>query len=176
MMSSASDRRGTGCRGCETTDTGRRRFLIEIAGVVAGVTAAMGIHPVRAAAWSVDFASGLSGRAGEVTYPIPAQDGVTIDKDQELILVRYQQSVYAFSLSCPHQKTPLRWQEAEHRFQCPKHKSTFEPDGAFISGRATRNMDRYAIRRDADKVVVDLGKLYREDESRENWISAVVRL
>jgi len=175
MMSSASDRRGTGCHGCDA-DTGRRRFLIEIAEVVAGVTAALGIYPGRAVAWSVDFASGLSRRAGEVTYPIPAQDGVTIDKDQELILVRYQQSVYAFSLSCPHQKTPLRWQEAEHRFQCPKHKSTFEPNGTFISGRATRDLDRYAIRRDAGNVVVDLGKLYRQDENRESWIGAVVRL
>jgi nitrite reductase/ring-hydroxylating ferredoxin subunit len=111
-----------------------------------------------------------------VTYAIPAQDGVTLDKDREVILARYQQSVYAFALSCPHQKTPLRWQEAEHRFQCPKHKSRFQPDGVFVDGRATRSMDRHAIRREADNVVVDLGKLYREDENRENWISAVVRL
>jgi nitrite reductase/ring-hydroxylating ferredoxin subunit len=142
----------------------RRKFLREVAGIVAAV------------ALPVDFASGLSGNGEEVTYAIPAQDGVTIDKAREVILARYEQSMYAFGLSCPHQKTPLRWQEAEHRFQCPKHKSTFRPDGAFVDGRATRNLDRYAIRRTADNVVVDLGKLYREDENRDAWISALVRL
>ncbi|MGH7498552.1 MAG: ubiquinol-cytochrome c reductase iron-sulfur subunit [Gemmatimonadales bacterium] len=143
---------------------------------MAAVAGALEISPVRAAALSVDFASGLPAPGEEVTYAIPAQDGVTIDKDRELILARYQQSVYAFSLSCPHQKTPLRWQEADHHFQCPKHKSRFQPDGVFVDGRATRSMDRYGIRRDADNVMVDLAKLYREDENRENWISAVVRL
>jgi nitrite reductase/ring-hydroxylating ferredoxin subunit len=142
----------------------RRAFLREIALITA------------AAALSVDFVTGQSAGGEDVTYPIPAQDGVTIDKDHEVMLARYQQTVYAFGLSCPHQKTPLRWQEAEHRFQCPKHKSTFEPNGTFISGRATRDLDRYAIRRDAGNVVVDLGKLYRQDENRESWIAAVVRL
>ena len=142
----------------------RREFLREVAGIVAAV------------ALPVDFTSGLAGNGEEVTYGIPAQDGVTIDKAREVILARYEQSVYAFGLSCPHQKTSLRWQEAEHRFQCPKHKSTFRPDGAFVDGRATRNMDRYAIRRTGDNVVVDLGKLYREDENRDAWISALVRL
>ena len=124
----------------------------------------------------VNFASGLSAPGEELTYPLPAQDGVTIDKDREVMLARYQQSVYAFSLSCPHQKTPLRWQEADHLFQCPKHKSRFQPDGVFVDGRATRGMDRHGISRKGDNVVVDLGKLYKEDENREGWISAVVRL
>jgi hypothetical protein len=45
-----------------------------------------------------------------------------------------------------------------------------------MDGRATRNMDRYAIRRDGGNVIVDLGKLHREDENRDEWIAAVVRL
>ena len=163
---------------CTRCDTGRdrREFLREIAAIAAGVAGALDISPVRAAALSVDFASGRSGPSEEVTYAIPAQDGVMVDQTRELILARYEQSVYAFALSCPHQKTPLRWQEGERRFECPKHKSTFKPDGVYVEGRATRNMDRYGIRRDASNVVVDLGKLYREDENREDWISAVVRL
>jgi nitrite reductase/ring-hydroxylating ferredoxin subunit len=165
----------TPCAGCDRGPD-RRAFLREVAAIAASVAAALELGRVRAAAWPVDFASSLSARGEEVTYAIPAQDGVTLDKDREVILARYQQSVYAFALSCPHQKTPLRWQEAEHRFQCPKHKSRFQPDGVFVDGRATRSMDRHAIRREADNVVVDLGKLYREDENRENWISAVVRL
>ena len=161
----------TGCDDCHD----RREFLRELAAVTAAVAAALGLSPASAAAWSVDFATGRFAM-DEVTYPMPSQDGVTIDKDHEVMLARYQQTVYAFGLSCPHQKTPLRWQEAEHRFQCPKHKSTFQPDGTFIEGRATRSLDRYAIRRDANNVAVDLAKLYREDQSRESWIAAVVRL
>ena len=71
---------------------------------------------------------------------------------------------------------PQRWQDGEHRFECPRHKSTFKPDGGLVEGRATRNMDRYGIRRESNNVVVDLGKLYREDENLDDWISAVVRL
>lgn len=167
--------RRAACPGCDPGPD-RRAFLREIAAIAAGVAGALEISPVRAAALSVDFASGLSAPGEEATYAIPAQDGVTIDKPREVILARYEQAVHAFALSCPHQKTPVRWQEAERRFQCPKHKSRFQPDGAFVDGRATRNMDRYSIRREGDNVVVDLGKLYREDENRSDWISAVVRL
>ena len=163
------------CAGCNPGPD-RREFLREIAAIAAGVAGILESSPARAAASSADFSSGLSAPGEEATYAIPPQDEVTIDKAREVILVRYEQSVYAFALSCPHQKTPLRWQETEHRFQCPKHKSTFQPSGIFVEGRATRGMDRYGIRREANNVVVDLGKLYREDENREDWISAVVRL
>lgn len=161
----------TSCAGCDP-GPGRREFLRRIAAIAAGVAGALQISPRRAAALSV----GLSARGEEVTYAIPAQDGVTIDKEHEVILVRHQQAAYAFGMSCPHQKTPLRWQEADSRFQCPKHKSRFQPDGIFVDGRATRGMDRYGISRKGDNLVVDLGKLYKEDENREGWLSAVVRL
>ena len=174
-MSPAPSSLPSPCADCDT-NPGRREFLREIAGIAAGVAGALGIGTVRAAALSVDFTSGLSALGEEVTFPIPTQDGVTVDKAREVILVRYEQSVYAFALSCPHQQTPLRWHEADHVFQCPKHKSTFKPDGGFVEGRATRDMDRYGIRREGDSVVVDLAKVYRDDENRENWIAAVVRL
>ncbi|HZM25921.1 MAG TPA: Rieske (2Fe-2S) protein [Gemmatimonadales bacterium] len=175
MMRRDSSSSTSCCSDCDETG-GRRAFLRELAAIAAGVAAALEIRPERAAAWSVGFATGRTAFRDAVSYAIPSQDGVTIDKDREVILVRYQQAVYGFSLSCPHQKTPLRWQEDEHHFKCPKHKSRFEPDGTFIDGKATRNMDRYAIQRQGNDVVVDLGKLYREDENREGWIAAVVRL
>jgi nitrite reductase/ring-hydroxylating ferredoxin subunit len=154
----------------------RRAFLRELAAITAGVTAALHLAPARAEALQVGLARRLTERGEEVTYAIPAEDGVTIDKPREIILARINRSVYAFGLSCPHEKTPLRWSDGTSRFQCPKHKSRFEPNGAFVDGRATRNMDRHAIRRDGDKVVVDLAKLYREDQDREAWIAAVVQL
>lgn len=153
------------CTGCHSAPD-RREFLREMAVTLIGLS---GVLPLQ-------FASALSATGDEATYAIPGQDGVTIDKARELILARYDQAVYAFGLSCPHQKTPLRWQEAERHFRCPKHKSRFQPDGVFMDGRATRNMDRFGIRREADNVVVDLATLYREDENRDGWLSAVVRL
>jgi Rieske Fe-S protein len=83
---------------------------------------------------------------------------------------------YAFALSCPHQNTALRWADAEHEFQCPKHHSKYQPDGTFITGRATRNMDRYAISRQGGNVVVDFDTLYRDDEDPKGWTAAAVRL
>jgi nitrite reductase/ring-hydroxylating ferredoxin subunit len=150
----------------------RRDFLREAASLVACAAAAPGDSlrlPVRLSA-----ALRLLDR--EAVYPIPPQDGATIDRDREVILVRYQDRIYAFGLSCPHQRTPLRLQEEQQRFQCPKHKSTFQLDGAFLAGRATRSMDRYPLRREGDTVVVDLSALLQEDRDRERWVDAVVQL
>ena len=90
------------------------------------------------------------------SYAIPAADGAQIDKDNDVILVRWQDAVYAFTLSCPHQNTALKWDDREHTFQCPKHHSKFTVTGDYIadSGRATRNMDRLAIQRSGAAVMV----------------------
>jgi nitrite reductase/ring-hydroxylating ferredoxin subunit len=162
---------------CETCGAAasRRDFLREAVSLVA-CAAALGAVPNGSLPFPVRFASALRGVNGEAVYPIPQEDGATIDRDHEAILVRYQNRVYVFALSCPHQRTPLRWQEEERRFQCPKHKSTFEPNGTFISGRATRAMDRYALRRDGNTVVADLSTLFQEDKDPQRWGQAVVQL
>lgn len=115
-------------------------------------------------------------RDEEHAYPIPAADSTIIDKDHQVILVRFEQKMYAFNLSCPHQNTALHWLQDEARFQCPKHKSRYQPDGVFISGRATRNMDRFAVRRDGDNIVVDVDKFYKSDENPADWAAAVLAL
>jgi nitrite reductase/ring-hydroxylating ferredoxin subunit len=162
------------CAGC-TLHEGRRAFLREASIAVAGILAMLGVpSPARALPLRLAGALALSGT--EATYSLPATDGVTIDKAHELILVRWQGAVYAFRLSCPHQKTALKWKESDARFQCPKHKSKYQPDGTFISGRATRGMDRYAVRRRGGELVVDLAKNFREDKDKAGWNAAVVRI
>ena len=47
-------------------------------------------------------------------------------------------------------------------------------DGTFIEGRATRDMDRLAIRRDGATIVVDVDTLYQQDEKQAAWDAAVV--
>lgn len=127
-------------------------------------------------ALNVDFGRALWSGDDERAYPIPAGDGVTIDKAAQVILVRFEQQAYAFRLSCPHQNTALRWRQEEGRFQCPKHKSRYRPDGVFISGRATRNMDRLAVRREGETIVVDLNTVYRSDKDTAGWAGATVPL
>ena len=115
------------------------------------------------------------GKAG-IAYAIPAANGVQIDRDNEVILARYQDAMYAFNLSCPHQRTALRWNDVDKQFQCPKHHSKYDPKGDFISGRATRGMDRLAITRQGANVVVDIDQMYKEDEDTPKWTTAFVKL
>jgi nitrite reductase/ring-hydroxylating ferredoxin subunit len=166
------------CDGCGLAGGGggRRDFLREALGAVAAAFAGLGAAPAHAAALVVRFGSALAVRDEEHTYPIPAADGATIDKDAQIILVRYEQKVYAFNLSCPHQNTALRWYAEDNQFQCPKHHSRYRPDGVFISGRATRSMDRLGLRRDGANVIVDVDKFYRQDKNPAEWEAAVLAL
>jgi Rieske Fe-S protein len=113
-------------------------------------------------------------RGSDLTYPIPAADGATIDHDNQVILVRFQGKAYAFNLSCPHQNTALRWHPEDGQFQCPKHHSRYTPDGVFISGRATRSMDRFAVKRDGANILVDLDRLFRQDQDAADWNTAFI--
>lgn len=153
----------------------RREFLRDSAIGIAGIMATLGIAR-SAAALPVSMVNALTrGKAG-LTYPIPATDGVQIDKDNEVILVRWNHAMYAFNLSCPHQHTALRWNESVKEFQCPKHKSKYQPTGDFISGRATRSMDRFAVQRSGNNIVVDVDSMYQEDEQGAQWKAALIKV
>jgi Rieske Fe-S protein len=148
----------------------RRQFLGVVTTTIAVTALSDGWPQVLGAPRELEAAS--QGSDDKVTYPLPASDGVSIDNKRQVILVRWQQKVYAFPLSCPHENTALRWRKGDARFQCPKHESKYQPDGTFTSGRATRNMDRFPVARDGNNVVVDLTKWYRSDTQTAAWGSA----
>jgi nitrite reductase/ring-hydroxylating ferredoxin subunit len=160
------------CESCPLVPE-RREFLRSMSAfALAAISLSL---PIRSATAKV-LSSAVAGRK-LLSYPVPATDGADIDRGNEVILVRYRNEVFAFNLSCPHQNTALRWNETDMRFQCPKHHSQYQPDGEFITGRATRNMDRLAIRRDeTNNIVVDPDTLYRSDEDAAEWKAAVVKL
>jgi Rieske Fe-S protein len=143
------------CGGC--TLLGRREFLRD---------AAMPVHLMNAIAVRDELA----------TYPLPTADGVYIDKKQEVIVARVANQVFAFELACPHQNTALRWNAKDHEFQCPKHHSRYTPDGTFIDGRATRSMDRFAVQRQGNNLVVNLDKVFEQDRDAAGWKAAAVTL
>ena len=139
-----------------------------------GVKTAVPGAAARALPWRLT--STLGGVGKSKAYALPAADGVEIDGDNDVILVRWHGSVYAFALSCPHQNTALRWLNADARFQCPKHKSKYQPDGTFISGRATRSMDRFDVRVEGSSVLVDLDRLHQQDTDPAGWAAAVAHV
>jgi nitrite reductase/ring-hydroxylating ferredoxin subunit len=124
---------------------------------------------------AISEASGLALAGGEErSYPIPQRDGVTIDRAAQVILVRQQARLYAFNLSCPHQNAAVRWVEKSARFQCSRHDSRYAPDGTHTAGRATRNMDRFGLRRDGATVIVDVSRIIRSDQDPAGWAAASV--
>ena len=117
-----------------------------------------------------------SGQGDERTYDLPAADGVTIDRKTQVILVRYSGHVYAMALACPHEQAAVKWVNKDGRFQCTKHDSQYKPDGTYVTGHATRNLDRFPIRLDGGKVVVNTSKVYQSDTPAASWAAAVVTI
>jgi Rieske Fe-S protein len=155
------------------SDWSRRAFLHRGACAIL-TTTALGL-PVDAAALPVTFVTAESA-ATERHYPVPAADGVNIDRTAQVILVRAGRSVYAMALACPHQNAAVKWVAQDHRFQCTKHDSRYTPDGTYTSGRATRNLDRFPIRLEGESVVVATDRVYRSDQDTGAWRSAHVEL
>ena len=160
---------------CPHCSLPRRAFVRDAAAAVSAlVSLGLPLDQARGLSWRL--VRPRWSRDEEHSYPIPDADGAMIDKDNQIIVVRWQQKAYAFNLSCPHQNTALHWQPEDQQFQCPKHHSHYQPDGTFISGRATRGMDRFGVRRDGNNIVADVDKFYKQDENAAEWAAAFLQL
>ena len=156
-------------------ERGRRAFLRDGLMAIAALSAIAGsAAPLHS--FALEHATGGRFGADTLTFPVPATDGATIDRTNRLILIRYQGMVHACSLECPHKGTMLQWQPENARFFCPKHKSTFKPEGTRIQGKAPRSLDRYAVRIEGGKVVVDHGVLLDAGQNAAAWAAAGVRV
>lgn len=156
-----------------------RRAFLRAGALALASLGLLGAGARDASAMSVGNAKVLSPARGdrreEKRYAIPATDGVSFDKDNGVIVARAAGKVYAFSLACPHQNTALRWNADDKQFTCPKHKSHYRADGGFIDGRATRDMDRLAVRKDGTALVVDVDTLYQQDLNAAQWTAAFIQ-
>jgi Rieske Fe-S protein len=150
---------------------------VRSAGLAAlGIVAALGLAPSLGEAMPfLGSTAPVGGTDQEKAYPIPATDGAQIDRDNETIVARAAGKVYVFSLGCPHQNTTLQWDAPDHQFACPKHHSRFLPDGTYVdgSGRATRGMDRFAVRKNGNTIVADLDVLFEETDN-DGWATAFI--
>jgi nitrite reductase/ring-hydroxylating ferredoxin subunit len=174
MDTESDDGRFFACQAEACTDArASRREFLQSAGCFGVAVALLGLSSGEAHALPVFLAEG-SQNGGERRYPLPATDSVNIDHAAQLIVVRFRDYVYVFALSCPHQNNAVKWVAKDHRFQCTKHDSQYQPDGAHTAGRATRNLDRYVIRRDGDSVVVDLHRWIQSDKDPAGWAAAAI--
>ena len=112
----------------------------------------------------------------EKRFPLPAADSVNVDRGSQTILVRFQNNIFAFALACPHEHAAVKWLPKDHRFQCTKHDSQYQPNGTYTAGRATRNLDRFAVRKEDAMIVVDLTHWFESDKDPSGWASAVVQV
>lgn len=60
-------------------------------------------------------------------------------------LVRTEQGLITLYKVCPHLDCLVLWDDQEGRFVCPCHGSQFDRNGAYLSGPAPRNMDRFVV-------------------------------
>jgi Rieske Fe-S protein len=151
-----------------------RREFIETIGCFTGALAAMGISRDVLAPPVTIIDSDQAG--ADKTYPIPATDGVSVDRAAQVILVRASGHVYAFALSCPHQNAAVKWVPQHNQFECTKHDSHYTADGTHVSGRATRNLDRMPITKDGTAVHVDTAHVFESDKDAAGWNAATVTL
>lgn len=163
------------CAACTAAD-GRRDFLKRTAALVSGALAGMAGAGSPSEAVAVTLGGPLGASGADLTYPVPAADGATVDRDNGVIIVRSQGKVFAFNLSCPHENAAVRWKPAVNRFECSRHDSRYDPAGVYTSGRATRNMDRFTVKRSGDTVVVDVSRLIQSDTQKAQWEAAAVTL
>jgi Rieske Fe-S protein len=148
-------------------------FLSQISGAALAALAGSTLFAADAM-YPVTEITGVEIAPSVKSFPIPAADGVSIDKGSGVILVRYQGKVIAFNLACPHENTALRWKQGNGKFECPKHNSRYTPEGMFIDGRATRNMDRLGVKRDGNNVIVDLSDMIKSDQKPSEWAAAMI--
>ena len=152
-----------------------RRLILRRAAVA--VSAAMvldGLAPGDSLADTVRAITPLSTVRRTRTYAIPAADGVSVDAADGVALARWKGKLYAFSLECPHKGADLQWREGEQQLYCPKHKARFSVNGAHVSGRMTRDLDRFGLVRQGPNVVLALDA--RLSSTAAGWGGAVLTL
>lgn len=124
----------------------RRRFLQTLIPAVAGLVGCWRyLTPVR------------GGAPGEVSLPateVP-RGGALVLPEHGLAVARGRDgALRALDLTCTH--LGCRVNATENGFTCPCHGSRFDPDGAVLTGPATRPLRGLACLEDGERITVRL--------------------
>ena len=75
--------------------------------------------------------------------------------------------IYALSTTCTHLGCTPNWLEGEKKFKCPCHGSGFKISGVNFEGPAPRPLERYAIRKTDDgMIIVDKSRKFQKELSQ----------
>jgi menaquinol-cytochrome c reductase iron-sulfur subunit len=140
----------------------RRRRLLEIVAVLAGMTAAA-IIALPAVGFLVAPILRSSPRRWRAVGPVDRFDvGSTVlvsfeDASSEAWagvaartgawLRRLSDNEFiAFAINCTHLGCPVRWEEGPELFMCPCHGGVYRADGSVAAGPPPESLHRYAVR------------------------------
>lgn len=94
-----------------------------------------------------------------------ARDSVTPFPTERFFLVRFADGGFlALYTKCTHLACVVNWEGKEARFVCPCHGSQFDREGEVLNPPAPRPLDRFAIRFDRGRVIVDTAKRIERDQ------------
>jgi cytochrome b6-f complex iron-sulfur subunit len=129
---------------------------------VNGTWKVLGVALVAEAAWtSYDILNPQSAAgSGNVVDAGPVSDyseegSVQYFVNGRFYVTRYQGGLRALYQKCPHLGCRVPFCESAAQFQCPCHGSIYNVIGEYLQGPAPRGMDRFPIRIEQDRVLVD---------------------
>jgi len=78
-------------------------------------------------------------------------------KDRAFLLVRdSKDAIRAFSPSCTHQKTTLKYNHKKRRMECPSHGSLFDLQGSVLKGPASKPLPTYEAVLTEGRIILNL--------------------
>lgn len=99
-----------------------------------------------------------AGGGGSLVLAAPdryAERSATYVRQGKLYVTRVKGELFALSQSCPHLGCKVPFCEASGRFECPCHGSKYDLAGEWLEGPSPHGMNRYPLRIEDGRVVVD---------------------
>jgi len=75
-------------------------------------------------------------------------------------VTNHQGGLRALYQKCPHLGCRVPFCSSSQRFECPCHGSVYNLIGEYLQGPAPRGMDRFEIKIENDRVMVDTGSIF----------------
>lgn len=139
-----------------TPKLNRREFLVYAWSAAVALAMAQGAAGVYLFMRPRFSAGEFGGRfdLGEAGALPPTSDAPQGHPAGKFWLVNTEQGPRALYMVCTHLGCLYKWNESDHRFECPCHNSMFSREGELINGPATRGLDQFVVQVLVDEEVV----------------------
>lgn len=84
-------------------------------------------------------------RRFKIRKPQDYPQGVTLEPEHRLFVVREEDALHVVSAICTHLGCTVQWKQEARGFECPCHGSRFHADGSAYAGPAPRPLTWYAV-------------------------------